>query len=339
MADGHPVFRGRAGERAETGYADRADYDLERLWRWSKAGLPTRDHPLAACAGDDALPRAGPVGRPVRLQVHRVGRQRIVGGRRRPIRGRPAESGSLAHQFAELGEMPVQLLPRQRAAARRHRKPRRRALHHAAGQGQPRSQDTGRVHRDAIESGDVPAPGEAWSAERRRRCSPSRSRNSTKRSRRGLTGKPVMWRLESDGIRADLESFLELDAENRARFGVSPKHVEAAFGVAQDGAWRRSALANGRRRGYQAKRGFIDRVDVSPDGSRGAGSRLQDGRRQILQRRTGRRSRRQGQAVAVRAYALAAERKSSASERGTCNRGVLVPHRAGAASRSRRRSR
>ena len=138
----------------------------------------------------------------------------------------------------------------------------------------------------AIEDETLPATNEVWSAEHRQALFDIAELQFADAEQRGVTGKPVMWRLESDGIRADLESFLEMDAEIRAKYGVSPLRLEAAFGFGGD-SWREASWRM--NDGETIKlRGFIDRVDVSPDRQRALRAGLQE-RRFALLRRTQRR--------------------------------------------------
>ena len=301
-----PSFEASLAATPETGYADRADYDLERLWRWSKAGLPTRDHPLAAYV-NDALPGA--------LQLSRA----RYGFRFTEWDGNVSSAASGA-RFSE------GLLNRVHSPTSLQnwaKCPFSYFLGNVLRLGDTESPEDAHaitpldrgnlIHKileefvsQAIEDETLPAPNEAWSAEHRQALFDIAELQFADAEQRGVTGKPVMWRLESDGIRADLESFLEMDAEIRAKYGVSPLRLEAAFGFGDD-SWREAYWRM--NDGETIKlRGFIDRVDVSPDRQRAlvldyksGGSRYYDGLKDDPTDR--------GKLLQLGAYALAAERQ------------------------------
>ena len=301
-----PSFEAALAATPETGYADRADYDLERLWRWTEAGLPTRDHPLAAYV-NDALPGA--------LQLSRA----RYGFRFTEWDGN-VSSAARGARFAD------SLLNRVHSPTSLQnwaKCPFSYFLGNVLRLGDTESPEDAHaitpldrgnlIHKileefvsQAIEDETLPAPNEAWSAEHRQALFDIAERQFADAEQRGVTGKPVMWRLESDGIRADLESFLEMDAEIRAKYGVSPLRLEAAFGFGGD-SWREAYWRM--NDGETIKlRGFIDRVDVSPDRQRAlvldyksGGSRYYGGLKDDPTDR--------GKLLQLGAYALAAERQ------------------------------
>jgi RecB family exonuclease len=80
---------------------------------------------------------------------------------------------------------------------------------------------------------------------------------------RGLTGRPVLWRIARREIAADLERFIDVDLRLRREYGQRPLAVELSFGF--DGNPPAVfELADGRRLSF---RGRIDRVDSRPDGA------------------------------------------------------------------------
>jgi ATP-dependent helicase/nuclease subunit B len=83
----------------------------------------------------------------------------------------------------------------------------------------------------------------------------------------GLTGRPLLWKLDRRRILRELEGFLDTDEDVRAALGVVPQEGarELAFGFGGDsGAPARVTLADGRTVRFH---GFIDRVDQGPNGS------------------------------------------------------------------------
>ena len=83
----------------------------------------------------------------------------------------------------------------------------------------------------------------------------------------GLTGRPLLWKLDRRRILRELERFLDTDEEIRGALGVVPRAAarELAFGFGGDsGAPATITLAEGRVVRFH---GFIDRVDQAPSGS------------------------------------------------------------------------
>lgn len=260
-----PSFQAALEAAPETGHADLADYELERLWRWSKAGLPPRDHPLVAHARDHALPRS------LALSSARYG-------------GEFTEwdgNVSAAARGARFADSLLNRVHSPTSLQNWAKCPFSYFLGNALRLGDTESPEDAHsitpldkgnlVHKileefvsEAIEDETLPAPNETWTDDHLQRLLAVAERKFSEAEERGVTGKPVMWRLESAAIRADLESFLDMDAEIRAKYGVSPMRLEAAFGMKGE-AWREASwrMEDGETMKF---RGFIDRVDVSPDG-------------------------------------------------------------------------
>jgi ATP-dependent helicase/nuclease subunit B len=82
--------------------------------------------------------------------------------------------------------------------------------------------------------------------------------------RRGVTGHPLVWESTAASIRADLRTFLVKDERWRLDNGFEPRYFEQAFGMGSGGSWEPLELEVG---GSRVRfRGYIDRIDVSPDG-------------------------------------------------------------------------
>jgi hypothetical protein len=111
------------------------------------------------------------------------------------------------------------------------------------------------------------SPDEPWTPEERSRLQEIGGLLCDEAERAGLTGKPLLWRLERERIIRDLAGFLDADENLRRDKGVVPLAVEMAFGMADAGSVPPVfvTLADGRA---VALRGRIDRVDRAPDGSR-----------------------------------------------------------------------
>ena len=121
-----------------------------------------------------------------------------------------------------------------------------------------------RFLRDAPSLG---SPIESWSDEARALLHRIGEECCGEAEAEGLTGSPLLWRLERARILRDLDGFLDKDEEMRAELGVTPLEVEVSFGLDEPGSKEaaRVELKDGRR---IALRGKIDRVDRASDGSR-----------------------------------------------------------------------
>lgn len=119
-----------------------------------------------------------------------------------------------------------------------------------------------RFIKEAIETGG-PSPRERWTDLQRKRIREIAKKAFQEAERRGVTGRRVLWEVAKEDILQDLERFLDDDEQYRSDEGMQPRHSEYKFGF--DGAPAALELPDG---GGIHFRGFIDRVDVTPDGRR-----------------------------------------------------------------------
>ena len=242
--------------------ADLHDHDLELLWKWKRAGQPVRRHPLA---------QSGPLSRSMRMGGERYGpRFTEWDGNLSGV----AEGSGFARRIGETLHSPTSL-------GRWAKCPFSYFLGSVLRIGSTESPEDAQtisalergslVHgileafiREAQEESRVPSPGEPWDSDHRSSLMRIAERAFQQAEDRGITGRLLLWNLEKQNILADLETFLDADAELRSRFSVSPAEVEARFGLRGD-SWDEAVwtLDDGSRIGF---RGLIDRVDVSPDG-------------------------------------------------------------------------
>ena len=119
------------------------------------------------------------------------------------------------------------------------------------------------------EEGSTPEPETPWSEDHRKTLYSVAEEVFEDAQERGVVGRQILWELEKEAIRADLDSFLEQDSILRAKYGVTPKWAELSFGFGTDEeddsqpAIERDIPGVGVVR----FRGSADRVDVSPDGA------------------------------------------------------------------------
>ena len=118
--------------------------------------------------------------------------------------------------------------------------------------------------RESMESGDVPAPGKAWSAGRGKRMREIAEREFEAAERAGKSGRRLLWRVAKQEILEDLDRFL-LEDERWRSGGWTTMAVEQRFGAPNRDQLQAAKveLPGGP---VVTFRGMIDRVDVSEDG-------------------------------------------------------------------------
>ena len=114
---------------------------------------------------------------------------------------------------------------------------------------------------DTQNAGAMPAPGQAWDEDARRRLLLIAKDKFVEAEARGVTGKPLLWDLVKQDIRDDLTIFLEEDSRLRAKHDTKLLLPEVRFGLGGD-TMEVSDDATGLR-----FRGVIDRLDISTDGT------------------------------------------------------------------------
>ncbi len=107
------------------------------------------------------------------------------------------------------------------------------------------------------------SPGEPWPAAAYDRMAVVAKEVFAEYEQAGLVGRPLLWELDRATVERDLSAFLDHDARYRAETGMVPAAVELRFGPGV-GAPVTVALDGERTLSF---RGFVDRVDRSPDGS------------------------------------------------------------------------
>ncbi|MCY3991283.1 MAG: PD-(D/E)XK nuclease family protein [Caldilineaceae bacterium] len=250
--------------------ADVHDYDLHRLWHWRDVGRRIGRHHLAA--PETVLARA--------LAMHRARRSA----------GLTVWDGDLSHARAASGRIglsssevfsPTRLETWARC-------PFNYFLANVLGIAAPQQPEEittisarergSLVHTTlerfirAVQAQDaVPAPDQPWSDEQRHLLGEIATEVLQDAEQRGVTGKDLLWKVTRQELRNDLDRFLEEDAKLRKRYGVSPHLVEPAFGSVRhrpdSSQTQESVEWSSAKRGAIRFRGYIDRIDLSPDGN------------------------------------------------------------------------
>ncbi|MGI9606572.1 MAG: PD-(D/E)XK nuclease family protein [Acidimicrobiales bacterium] len=114
-----------------------------------------------------------------------------------------------------------------------------------------------------------PGPGDRWTDDDRSRLHSIADQAFADVEERGITGRPLLWEIDKEAIRSDLNRFLEEDGDLRGDLNSTPHAVEMAFGLTLEPGVEPPpaadiALTDGRT---LRMRGLIDRVDLRPDGS------------------------------------------------------------------------
>ncbi len=121
--------------------------------------------------------------------------------------------------------------------------------------------------REQLDSGQVPPPGQPWSAEQHDRLLEIGEQVCSEAESKGLTGTPVYWHHDRGRIMADLDRFLREDNELRQERLVAPAASELAFGMGGSKPGDHEALDVDLPEGRSVRfRGQIDRVDQGEGG-------------------------------------------------------------------------
>ena len=241
--------------------ADGHEYDVLALARWQRTGSRLRRHPLAS--------DGGPLGRALAMERARAtsrltewdgyvggiaGSSRRLGGAlsqvMSPTRLEAWATCPYRHFLGNVLNLSVWETPEDVLTISPLE---RGSLVHAVLE---------RFITEAMDAGP-PSPHEGWTPMQRERLREIAQEEFLDAERRGVTGRRVLWEVAQEDILQDLERFLDDDEQYRAEEGMQPLHVEYAFGF--DGPPVAMALPGG---GEVRFRGFIDRVDVAPDGLR-----------------------------------------------------------------------
>ncbi len=243
----------------EAEFADLHDYNLHRLLRWRREGRWLRHHPLA---------QQGVLAKAIRLD-----RSRYVDSWTE-FDGNLTEVASVAGFATGLEQAPVSPTRLENWAACPFRYFLGQVLRLSALETPEDAYsispgDRGRMVHAILESfvssevaaGTLPGSGGQWGTASRRSLQEIADERFRNEELNGVTGKPLLWELDKQTILEDLESFLEQDARLREELGTSRILVESRFGFVSDGLDVMDDETQLRFRGY------IDRVDVSGDGS------------------------------------------------------------------------
>lgn len=116
--------------------------------------------------------------------------------------------------------------------------------------------------RELLESGEMPAPNQSWTATHRARVGALAEEIFDAYEAQGRTGRPVRWRITRDELLILLDEFLDADDVHRLSELATPVGVELPFGMG-DAIPVVIDLPDGRSLRF---RGMADRIDRSDDG-------------------------------------------------------------------------
>ena len=245
--------------------ADGQDYDLASLWQWRERRGNIRHHPLAATG-------------------ILVGALQAARGRYNPqfsewngnlseAAGGPELAGGLSGQvlsptgLERWATCPFSYFLGQQLRLSAQDRPEDLYSISPLEQGSLVHDILEKFIRQARENHTLPPPGQEWRDTDKAALREIAEKAFQAAEGRGITGRPLLWRMAQADIMDDLMVFLEKDAELRAKFGASPALEEARFGIGGDPAESWAAAAYLLPDGSEIRfRGVIDRVDLSPDG-------------------------------------------------------------------------
>lgn len=118
------------------------------------------------------------------------------------------------------------------------------------------------------ERNELPPPTEIWSDAHRNELHRIAKEAFADASRRGVVGKPIMWRIATEDMLMDLDSFLNADFQLRQKSEMMPRHTEARFGMSGAGDEWKNAVHSLPDESEILFRGVIDRIDISEDGTK-----------------------------------------------------------------------
>ncbi len=253
--------------------ADLHDYDVERVWRWTKKNdLPARYHPIAESG---ALARALDLGAGRESAALTEWDGNLSGARGlAQILNRPRHSPTSLERWAScpfsyfLGYgLRIGAMDRPEDAYAISPLERGSLVHDIL--------ETFIKETAEAAAGAPKPPDEGWDAGARATLRRIAAERFAELERAGTVGRRLTWRLEQDAILADLDAFLEWDSNMRARFRVSPsaKLVEAKFGWGGDTPDVEIALGGGARIAF---RGMADRIDAGETESGGKRALVMD---------------------------------------------------------------
>ena len=244
---------------ATSSLADGHDYRLKRLLEWRQAGGRLHDHPLATSAPLAAAIRQGRS----RLREELTefdgnlsslaGSDRFsVGLRRAPISPSGLESWATCPYRYFLGYV---------LGLRTLENPEETVAISALDRGSLVHGILETFVSECVRHGALPAAGDGWGPDGRERLMRIADTLFERAENQGLAGRHMLWEMDKETIRSDLETFLEEDAKLRMRHGTANIEVEAGFGFGSGTVQVVDDATNIRFRG------LIDRVDISADGS------------------------------------------------------------------------
>ena len=250
--------------------ADLHDYDLNRLWRWRDRGNRIREHHLAA--PETVMASA--------LDMQQARKNAGLTHWDGDLSGAASSSGRIGLSNSAIfsptrletwATCPFKYFLGNVLDLAALEQPEEIATISAMERGSVVHEILEKFIRTVQRQETVPGPNQPWSEEHSRLLMQIAADLFEDAEQRGVTGKKLLWEVAQEEIRSDLLGFLEADLKLRKKYGVSPHSVEDAFGPVQhrrgDTVPRDPVEWSSRKTGTVRFRGFIDRIDLSPDGN------------------------------------------------------------------------
>ncbi len=250
--------------------ADLHDYDLHRLWRWRDRGNRIREHHLAA--PETVLASA--------LEMQQARKSAGLTHWDGDLSGAASSSGRIGLSNSAIfsptrletwATCPFRYFLSNVLGLAALEQPEELASISAMERGSVVHEILEKFIRTVQRQETVPGPNQPWNEEQHRLLMQIADDVFADAEQRGVTGKQLLWEVAQEEIRSDLLGFLEADLKLRKKYGVSPHSVEDAFGPVQhhrgDTVPQDPVEWSSPKTGTVRFRGFIDRIDLSPDGN------------------------------------------------------------------------
>jgi len=253
-------------EAPKLGYTDINEYDLVSFLNWRESGKTFRKHPFLDSSSPVALSLDSNQGRRSNLITVWDGdvSEAISSDnlkeflRKRPLSASMLEAYSTCpYQFFLRYIIGIQELKTPEDVSSRINPADRGTILHEIFEN---------FHLSVISEGTTPGIGAGWSTQHKNLMKKTAESCFDKWLEDGKVADGIYWELDKEMMLASLEYYLERDSDLRSDYGVSTYRVEQPFGfINSPNNWEGPEI-NIPQVGNIKFRGYIDRLDKSPDG-------------------------------------------------------------------------